>query len=447
MARPRFKTSDEVFDYLLGFVNVEKGQKTEFKLDRMSWLCSELGEPQDAFRSIHVAGSKGKGSVSAMMASMLEAAGFRTGLYTSPHILRWKERISLAGEEMPEELILSAMAELLPLVEGRGPEDFPGGELPTYFELTTLVGFCAFRAAGCAWAVIETGLGGRLDSTNVVSPASSVITPIELEHTEYLGDTIALIAAEKAGIVKAGRPCYSCAQRAEAREAIQAACARRGSELREAPVLAPAELLGIDRSGTAASLRFAPGSPLASRFPSPLQLRTPMIGAVQAGNMSLALLAAAESEPALGPEAAAAGLAKACLPARFQVLDREPPIVLDGAHTPSSAAAALASFEALFPGPKALLFACAQDKRHAELASILAPRFGQVTVTAPGSFKKSDPAAAYASFARLAPHALLVGDTAEAIISAAGRARAAGLPLLVTGSFYLCAEALKELGS
>ena len=444
MEKRRFTSSDGLFDYLMGFVNVEKGQKTEFKLDRMRWLCSELGDPQESYATIHVAGSKGKGSVSTMAARILQAAGYRTGLYTSPHILRWKERISLAGDEMPEELLLAAAGEVVPLVDGIPAERFPGGELPTYFELTTLIGFCAFRTAGCERVVVETGLGGRLDSTNVVSPRASVITPIELEHTEWLGDTIPLIASEKAGIIKAGRPCYTSAQRPEAREVFARTCAERGCELREAPLLAPAGEIRVGPEGTSALLRFAPGSALAARLGGSLAVRSPLVGELQAGNMALALLAAAETDLRVDAAAAVEGLARASLPARFQVLPGNPPVVLDGAHTPNSVAATLASFEALFPGPKALLFACAHDKRHDELAAILAPRFEQVTVTTPGSFKQSDPEAVRASFTAAAPGTALVRETGAAIDLALGRARAAGLPLLVTGSFYLCAEFLKR---
>jgi dihydrofolate synthase/folylpolyglutamate synthase len=449
----RFADSDEVFSFLLGFVNVEKGQKTEFKLDRMGELCGILGDPQGACPSFHIAGSKGKGSVSTMIARVLEAAGFRTGLYTSPHLLRWKERISLAGEEMPEELILAAMDEVHPLVAGKGPADFAGGELPTYFELTTLVAFCAFRLAGCERIVVETGLGGRLDSTNVLPSAASVITAIELEHTEWLGDTIPRIAFEKAGIIKPGKPCYLSRQRPEARLVFEEACAERGSPLRRSDSLVRVEDVAIDRSGTSATIGFPGHAAFAGRLgprstdARGLRLRTPLIGAVQAENMALAALAAVETEERVDGAALERGLASASLPARFQILAGEPPLVLDGAHTPDSVRLCLDSFEALFPGPKALLFGCAHDKHHAEMAAILAPRFERIRVTRPGDFKLSDPKAVHASFRALFPGASLVEDTKEAALAARREAVELGLPLLVTGSFYLCAEVLKLLSS
>jgi dihydrofolate synthase / folylpolyglutamate synthase len=448
----RFSDTEQLYAYLLGFVNVEKGQATVFKLDRMAELCARAGDPQKAYRTIHIAGSKGKGSVSIMIARILEAAGHRTGLYTSPHILRWKERISLAGNEMPEELILAAAGEVIPLIDGKGPSDFPGGELPTYFELSTLIAFCAFRAAGCDRAVIETGLGGRLDSTNVVDSAASVITAIELEHTEYLGDTIALIAGEKAGIIKPERPCYLAAQKPEAREVFERVAASQGSPLREAPELTEIRDVTISREGTSALIGFAAGTPLSSplgaRFPSPIAARTPMIGSIQAENMALALLASAELEPDLSAAAAVSGLSKAYLPARFQILPGSRPghcpIVLDGAHTVSSTMLALESFEALFPGPKALLFACAEDKKHAEIAKVLGSRFDRITLTRPGTFKKSDLSALEESFRAAGAAYRAVPDHEEAIARARAEAAELALPLLVTGSFYLCAEFLKS---
>ena len=454
----KFSSSDEIFDYLMRFVNIEKGQATELKLDRMRSLCSILGDPQLAYATVHVAGSKGKGSVSVMIARILQAAGLRTGLYTSPHLFRWKERISLAGDEMPEAILLGAMDEVLPLVEGKKAEDFPGDELPTYFELGTLVAFCAFRRSGCETAVIETGLGGRLDSTNVVDPAASVITPIELEHTEWLGDTVAKIAFEKAGIIKPGRPCFLSRQVPEAREVFARVCAERGSPLREMDEFVSLEEPRLDKSGTCVRLRLDPAWPQAERFAKPgggeraggrvsLDLRSPIVGGIQAQNMALALLAAAEVEPRVDRAAAEAGLAAASLPARFQILELDPPVVLDGAHTPASIRLTLETFEALFPGPKDLLFGCAHDKNYEEMAAILAPRFDAVTVTRPGSFKQSDPRRVYESFARRSASCSLVEEHGEAVRAARARAAAANRPLLVTGSFYLCAEAAIALGA
>lgn len=440
----RFSGSEEIFDYYMSFVNVEKGDHTEFKLDRMRELCAALGHPENAEPSVHVAGSKGKGSVSTMTARILEAAGHRVGLYTSPHLLRWKERMSLAGDEMPEKFIIEGAEKILPLVEGKEDADFAGGQKPTYFELTTLNAFLAFRYAGCDRMVAEVGMGGRLDSTNVISPMASIITPIELEHTEWLGDTIAKIAGEKAGIIKPGVPVFISRQKAEAHEVFVRTAAERGSQLFDAAKLVEIRDLEVDRKGTSAVLRFAPEAGLP--WSEDESFRVPLVGEVQAENMALALLAAAHVEPGLTPETARRGLAKASLPARFQILNLEPPVVLDGAHTPLSTQLCLDSFSRIFgDSPAVLLFACAHDKKHAEMASILKSRFNHIIVTKPGSFKKSDPELVAASFGLKEGGCKLIEDTRTAVSAARDLAEKLGEPLLIAGSFYLCSEAAQML--
>lgn len=450
MAISRFSSSDDVFDYLLKYVNVEKGQNTEFKLDRMQYLADRLGNPQNGRRTIHVAGSKGKGSVSTMCANILSAAGFRTGLYTSPHIIRWKERISFAGMEMPEKTLISAMEEVLPLVEGKDPGFFPGDELPTYFELSTLVAFCAFRASGCAIQVIETGLGGRLDSTNIVDPDVSVITPIELEHTQFLGDTLGKIAFEKAGIIKQGKPVCLSRQKDEALRVFKAKVAETGSAFFRIGIDADTKDVLVSTDGTSCRLvgMEASRSRLAAILPdSGLNVRCPMIGAIQAQNMGLAAMAAACALPGLSLDAIREGLASSMLPARFELMRTDPQVVLDGAHTPESVRLALDTVSLIHPGPKVLLFACAYDKRHEEMAQILAPFFDAIIVTKPGNFKISDPKTVWESFRALRPDTLLEEDTHAALVKAISEAGARGAMLLVTGSFYLCAEAKIFLNS
>lgn len=460
MPRARFASSDDVFQYLLGYVNVEKGQKTEFKLDRMLFLAALLGNPHTGRLTIHIAGSKGKGSVSTMCANILHAAGMRVGIYTSPHLLRWKERIAFAGKEMPESTLIRAMEEVLPFVEGRSADFFPGEELPTYFELTTLVAFCAFRAAGCNAQVIETGLGGRLDSTNIVDPDVAAITPIELEHTQFLGDSIAKIAFEKAGIIKSGKPVCIAIQKPEARIVFESKAEAMGSRLYSLGSDINFDRIHIDAEGTSCRLFRAEGSAappdsllasdLSSALPAEgLEVRCPMIGAIQAQNMALAVLTSICALQGTGTRHAGKavsaaireGLAASTLPARFELAGRDPAIVLDGAHTPESVRLTMDTMSTLFPGPKVLLFACAYDKRHAEMAAILAPRFEAIIVTKPGDFKVSDPRAVFGSFAALRPDTAFEEETRAAIIKAVAESEERDAALLVTGSFYLCAEA------
>jgi dihydrofolate synthase/folylpolyglutamate synthase len=195
----------EAFAYIESFTNFEKKTtmvEREYRLDRMRFLLSSFGNPERAFKTIHVAGSKGKGSTAAFAASILAASGEKTGLYTSPHVASYRERITVNGEEYPDGAYVSAVGRIRDFVESMDEADFPGGTSPTTFELLTLLGFLMFKESSCRWAVIETGIGGRLDATNLILPEVSVLTPIELEHTDILGSTIAAIAREKAGIIK-----------------------------------------------------------------------------------------------------------------------------------------------------------------------------------------------------------------------------------------------------
>jgi len=441
-----FASIDEVYEFVLGYVNVEKGQTTEFKLDRMRWMAAELGNPHLGRVTVHVAGSKGKGSVATLIAKALHASGLSTGLYTSPHIISWKERIAEAGQEMPDDTILAAAEEVFSLVQGKNSEAFPGGELPTYFELTTLIAFCAFRLAGLDAQVIEVGLGGRLDSTNIVAPDVCAITPIELEHTQFLGSTIPLIAGEKAGIIKKNVPVCTIQPRPEALEVIggrakdmDAPCSVVGRDILFSQIM-------VDTAGTRCRLEATATSPPALRAlmtGNALEVRTSLVGSIYAGNMALAALALSLLSIPLSADNIQEGFASTSMPARFEIVSLSPFTVLDGAHTPESVRTILSTFLQLAPEPRMLLFACAYDKRHDEMAELLAPHFEEIIVTKPGTFKQSAPAIVFASFQRRSPAATLIESTEEAIRRAIRAAKAKSASLLVTGSFYLCAEFTK----
>jgi dihydrofolate synthase/folylpolyglutamate synthase len=442
-----FTSIDEVYDFVLGYVNVEKGQATEFKLDRMRWMAGELGNPQLGRTTVHVAGSKGKGSVATLVAKTLQASGVRTGLYTSPHIISWKERITEAGLEIPDKIVLRAAEEVLSLVQGKTVETFYGRELPTYFELTTLIAFCAFRLAGYDAQVIEVGLGGRLDSTNIVSPDVCAITPIELEHTQFLGPTIPLIAGEKAGIIKKNVPVCTMQPKPDALDVISGRAKEMG---------APCFVVGhdilfssvnVDIGGTRCRLEATQTSPPALRAllnENSLEVTTTLVGSVYAGNMALAALALSQLPIPLNMGHIQKGFASTSMPARFEIIARSPFTVLDGAHTPESIRTILSTFLQLTPGPKVLLFACAYDKRHEEMAELLSPHFEEIIITKPGTFKQSDPLLVFSSFQQRNPAAILLENTGEAIQKAIRSAKERKASLLVTGSFYLCAEFTKS---
>src|SRR5208337_599819 len=227
------RTPQDVFSWAESFTNLERGSyppdKRVYRLDRMHRLLEMFDDPQARLRIIHVAGTKGKGSTSALLASVLHAAGIRTGLYTSPHVESYFERIAIAGEPREPELLVRVGGEVKAVIDRLPPKEFPGHYGPTTFELLTLLAFLYFRESGCTEAVVETGIGGRLDATNVVRSEASVITPLDLEHTEILGDTLEKIAMEKAGIIKPGAPCFVALQPPQVKEVIRQVCRERGS--------------------------------------------------------------------------------------------------------------------------------------------------------------------------------------------------------------------------
>jgi dihydrofolate synthase/folylpolyglutamate synthase len=437
----KFDSTGDVYAYLNRFLNFERRlEPTEYRLDRMQRLRELFGRLDDAYRVVHVAGSKGKGSTATMIAACLAEAGGTVGLYTSPHLLSFTERIAIGGVPVDDGTLLSCARDLAGTMDGESPADFPGGEAPTYFELLTMLGFLCFRKAGCTDAVIEVGLGGRLDSTNVVTPAACVITPIELEHTELLGATIPLIAYEKAGIIKPGVPVFTSAARPEALDVIRARARDLGAPLTVLDEAVSLDDIRVSAAGTSAVARWRDRSV----FEAPMELRTPMIGRVQARNAAIAAMVAKSlgvDEPAI-----LRGVGSARLRARFEIITGDPVVILDGAHTEDSIRACAEDFSALFPGGGSLLFGCAKDKPARPMAAALRPFFSSVIVTRPGTFKESDTADIEAAFAAEGFEVARLDDTAKAIESALGRASGAGMPLLVTGSFYLCAATAAIIG-
>ena len=420
----------------------------------MELLVGLAGNPERYAPSIHIAGSKGKGSVTGMIAAALEADGRRVGRYMSPHVSDFRERISLGSSFFDEAVYCAAGDELRETAEVRVPQAGGGlfdpacedGEAPTYFELLTLLFFLCARRADCDALVVETGMGGRLDSTNVVDPLAAVISLIELEHTKFLGDTIAKIAGEKAGIIKPGKPVILAKQRGEALEVFVRKAAEKHSPLIYVPDTIMITALNVHRNGTDFTIMSAPGSAAGrSMFPKPLELSIPIPGAVQAENAVLAITTLKTAFPGISDESIRAGLANFHIPARFEKLSDNPPVIIDGAHTPESAALAAETFCSLYGNGGVLLFGCAADKNAGAMAEILLPCFSTVVITTPGTFKISDPEKVYDAFAaRKAGNGnskiIFEKDTGRAGQQALELSRSRDLPLLATGSFYLAAE-------
>lgn len=433
---------DILQEWLDSYLNFEKlPQKNIFWLDTMEYLCKKMGNPHQSFPSVHLAGSKGKGSTSVMIASILEAAGYTTGLYTSPHILSFAERVSSAKGPLPEQIYQSATKRLMETVPAIPPQELPGQRPITWFELVTTFAFTCFQEAKVDWGIFETGLGGRLDATNVLLPRISVITPIELEHTEFLGDTIEKIATEKAGIIKEGVPVVLGLQQETAKLVLEA----RARELKS-PVISVEKMISATGRIVQGKMEIRLESPLFSR---PVTTRLSLLGDYQMWNAATAAVTVKTLLPNLLEEAIEKGLAQAFLPGRFEVVEHhQQKIILDGAHTPNSLRSTLSTLKRFLdecqPSRKNphLLFACAADKDAATMASLVSG-FSRITLTRPGGEKQSDPENLCQAFQKAGHNFTYYQDYQQAISQALDEARKGNAPLLVTGSFYLLAEVKK----
>ncbi len=298
----------------LGFFGWQLG------LQRIEKLCEFFGQPQLKYPTVHIAGTNGKGSTAAMLAAIGQAAGLRTGLYTSPHLVRLNERVQINGVPVSFQEIEDVLASCRTLIEKMQA---------TYFEALTIIAFQIFAQRKVELAIIETGLGGRLDATNVVQPEVSVITSIGLEHQKYLGRTLAVIAAEKAGIIKKNVPCVSGVRQPMARPPIRRRCRQQRAPLYELSECCALQNISAQPGG----LQFSLTSP---RFDLNLiNLISALRGRHQAGNAALAVLASRllrEKKIAIPDEAIRRGLQTAYWPARLQVLPTRPTIVIDAAH-------------------------------------------------------------------------------------------------------------------
>jgi dihydrofolate synthase/folylpolyglutamate synthase len=440
--KKHFSSSAEVFSWLSRFINLESGiipriPKT-YRLDRMEIIAELAGHPERCAPSIHIAGSKGKGSVTGMIASMLEATGHRAARYMSPHISDFRERISLGNSFFDETVYCTAADTLYEIAENQVPAlknslfdpSYEEGEALTFFELLTLYFFLCARAGSCDCMVVETGMGGRLDSTNIIDPLVSVITLIELEHTAILGDTIPAVASEKAGIIKKDKPLILARQSTEAMEVFRKQVAEKNSPLFYFPEIAAIENVQIHSSGTDFIMTLNSNSQLPLHIPIP--------GIVQAENASLAVIALKTAFPEIGDDPIRRGLEAVKISARFEKIIDTPPVIIDGAHTPESASLCVDTFCSLYGENGILLFGCAADKNAAAMAEILLPRFSQIIITTPGNFRASDPEKVYRAFA--SGKTSCIKDTREAIMQVLEIGHKKNLPILCTGSFYLASE-------
>lgn len=443
-------TAVEYFlDWLEDYLNFERNPKKDiFWLDTIDYLCKRFENPQDYAPCVHVAGSKGKGSVSRMIACILEEAGNKVGVFSSPHITDFRERISLPTAFFDEETYEAAIREMVPNIEAIIPTSLPAERPITWFELVTLYAFLVFRKAEVDWSVFEVGLGGRLDSTNVIRPKLCCITPIELEHTEFLGDTIEKIAGEKAGIIKNCTPVVVAKQSSESVKKVF----EEKAFTRHAPVYFVDEVTknlshSFDVEKKVMNISFE-----SEIFNRPIKTSLKMLGKMQLENAALAAIAARKLFPNLEEEIIERGLSKAKLPGRFEIINPVPgyeglpSLILDGAHTINSIKLTLDTLNKFYSEEKiSLLFACAADKDVKDIAKVFKGRFEHIYATKPGDLKQADLAGLEDAFHCANLSYELDADYQTMIKKALKECSERGEILLVTGSFYLVAEVDKMI--
>jgi dihydrofolate synthase/folylpolyglutamate synthase len=389
----------------------------DFKLERVALALQRLGDPHRRFVSLHIGGTNGKGSVAAMLHAVLGAAGYRTGLYTSPHLVDLTERVRVGSQDISRDEVVSLTAEVRAAAAARGVD-------LTFFEFLTVMAFVHFARRSVEVAVVEVGLGGRLDATNVIDPAAAVITTIGLDHMQWLGNTHAAIAAEKGGIIKTGRPLVLGRIEGEAAAVLRALAAARGAALVEA---------GRDyRIGGGAGVDFdGLGWHL---HDLPLALR----GAHQRDNAgtALATLAAVRDRLPVGENAIRSGLAAVRWPGRLDVVATAPLTILDGAHNVDGVAALARELPGLLDGrPLHLLFAVMGDKDWRPMVDILAPLCTSAVVTEVLP-PRGAPAAAVAAAVQPYCPVRIVPDPTQAWQHIAARARPSDA-IVAAGSLFL----------
>ena len=431
---------DLALDFIYSFIDYEKQRdphiKTVWDLRRVDALLARLGNPHLKAKTVHIAGSKGKGSTAVMTASVLTAAGYKTGLYTSPHLHLFNERIRVDDKLISNDEIVELVAKIKPEVEAVNEEALYGRL--TTFEVTTVLGFCYFAQKKADFQVIEVGLGGRLDATNVVNPDVCMITPISYEHTDILGDTLTAIAGEKAGIIKAGSVVVSAPQPDEADAVFAATCAK----LR-------AKLIRVGKEITFQRTRFDDlrQSLIVHGRLRDYEFTIPLLGQYQLSNAAAAigaLEALIENGANIPPQAVLQGMQNVNWEGRLQVLNRHPLVIADGAHNQDSAQKLRQSLQQYFKYNKAVLvIGMSSDKDLPGIVAELAPAFSQVIVTRSMHPRAMAAAPIAAEFNKHGITALQTDDIAEAMPLALSLAGENDM-ICVTGSLFVAAGAIEQ---
>lgn len=420
---------NQALDYLYSFVDYSLKHsselaKADFNLNRMFALMESMGNPQKKYPIIHVAGTKGKGSVSALCASALKAAGYKTGLYTSPHLLDFVERIQINGEPISHEQLVQLVDEIKPHVAKI--------EKLTTFEITTALAFLAFAKYNVTAAVFEVGLGGRLDATNIVTPNVSVITSLSYDHTAVLGNTLALIAGEKAGIIKQNVPVVSSPQKDEALEVLLRVARDHDSKF---------TLIGKD-----VKFEFVESSLQGQTLQvENLKLNIPLLGKHQIENAVTAYTALKKSGIKISDEQIQDGFANVKWPARFEIVRLNPTVIFDSAHNQDSFLRLSQTLDEHFPNHKVyLIFGASEDKNILDMFSALKSRLEKIIVTKADHPRALD----VEKIVSLADQAEIKSEAVFPVRDALKRALELsskdGSIVLSAGSMFVTAEVMKE---
>ncbi len=421
-------------------------------LEKIKLILSALGSPQNNFKSVHIAGTNGKGSVSAIIASILRAYGFKVGLFTSPHLISFTERMTINGVHISEAEVIQLTQEIKSVIDSLNVET------PTFFEFVTAMAFVYFRRKGIDWGVIEVGMGGRLDCTNVIVPEASVITRISYDHKEFLGDTLTAIAGEKAGIIKKGVPIISSAQDKEAEDVIIKTALKQSSPLylyeRDFKgVLNKSDINGIVFDYIDYDLQ----SPVSGLF-------TPLAGEHQLINSSVAVKAASvvlkQNALNFDYETIRSGIAATRWRGRIEIFSRDPLIMIDGAHNPDAAEKLSIFLKGHLKDYNIILvIGIMSDKDIGGILKPLMPICSEIIFTSPDYGRAASPQA-LADFAsqegftsKTAPtirealrKAIEIADSFKSEIFKIGIEGTKSPLILITGSFYTIGEALEILG-